>query len=125
MKLEIKLSEESIDLIRKENKQFTESKRIITKVGDGCVIRFLPLKDTYDLNSEGTLGLINSLFCEVKIYDLKKKKFYISKLFHDSIKTEGGIEMISNPYKDLSTLYCFEEPVEIIYETTIIVSPLR
>ncbi len=118
MELNVKHSEESVDIIKQQIKHFTETPHILHKIKTGCMIKFYPMSDTLDLDNiqtqSSTGGLIHSYFCEVHVYCLKSKKFYVSKIYHDSLRVEG-VGCVGSFNKDLGFIYLFDEAVEISY----------
>ncbi len=129
MKLIVKHSEESVDIIKQQIKHFVETPTIMHKIKTGCMIKLYPISDTLDLDNmhskSSAGGLIHSYFCEVNVYCLKSKKFYVSKIFHDSLRVEG-VGCVGSFNKDLGYIYMFDEGVEIDYrDFCMVVKKLR
>ncbi len=123
MLLEVEHSEESVSVIRQKIRVFRETNRIIREAKE-CMIKLYPIRDTLLIESDNNYklnGLISGYFCEVKVYDMKRKIFYVSKILHDEIKTQGLSNTSVSYFKDFGILHVFNEPVKIDYTQSMLV----
>lgn len=108
-----KPSIEHLDLINIY--EYKEVKNRINRTNGACIIHMTPKLDTYLSDDEDNLiGHCDSMMCEIKIFDTDNRTYYKRESLFDSIIIEN-IHVESRIYKDLSTMYIFSEPVDIVY----------
>lgn len=102
-----------LDLI--DTYEYKEVKSEINKIKGTCIIHMMPKMDTYlSDNKDDLIGYCDSIMCEIKVFDVDNGTYYKGKSLFDSIIIEN-IYVQSRIYKDLSTMYIFNKPIDIMY----------
>jgi hypothetical protein len=72
------------------------------------IIHIYPKYDTY--NADGELeGYIDSLFCDIHVYDIERMTKWKSKRTHDGIMPFANLNIDQiKIFKDLSTMICLQ-----------------
>lgn len=87
----------------------------LNEVNGRCVIHIRPVKDTYSSDEEYDLdGYCDAIFFKVEIYDCENRLVYKPNKLFDGIRTIN-VDCQSRIYKDLSTMYIFDNPIRIEY----------
>lgn len=108
-----KPSIEYLDLIN--TYEYKEVKDEINKTKGACIIHMMPKMDTYlSDNEDDLIGYCDSMMCEIRVFDVDNRTYYKRESLFDSIIIEN-IHAESRIYKDLSTMYIFSKPVDIMY----------
>lgn len=104
---------EYLDIIKTyEYKQIEEE---INKVKGTCIIHMIPKMDTYLSDDESDLiGYCDAMMCEIRVFDVDNKIYYKDESLYDNIRIDN-INVETRIYKDLSTMYIFTKPTEIMY----------
>ena len=108
-----KPSVKHLDII--DTYQYKESKELIEKVTGTCIIHMIPKMDTYLSDDENDLvGYCDSMMCEVIVFDIDNRIYYKEDSLFDNIRIEN-VNVETRIYKDLSTMYLFNKPIELMY----------
>lgn len=121
MFLEVKHSQNSLDILKKITEDFSQTNIPLREVKGICIVHMQPLQDTVSDNWN-IYGFIDSYNCEIKIFDYKKKLFYVSQTLHDEIDIQVPCKL--RVFKDLSTMLIIRFPVRIKYARTVVIDKI-
>lgn len=87
------------------------------------IVHMIPKIDSYLSDDENDLiGYCDTILCEIKVFDLDNLTYYKEERLFDSISIKD-VKSESRIYKDLSTMYIFNDPIKIdIVEKTLFIS---
>jgi hypothetical protein len=111
VKQEIIILEESFSNIKEVYDRYTLSNEPLPKsIENWCVIHTYPCEDTLD--EDGNLkGYRDSLFFNIKVFDVENKICYVPSRNYDGIRIEKPCNI--RYFKDLSVMYVFHNGVKI------------
>lgn len=109
MKIEIPITQQSEEFIRKTFKGYKEIEKIPDVINGRCIIHMYPYRDTVE--EDGSLsGYIDAMFCELHIYDCNNSTVFKTKHIDALIiNTISSIKI----FKDLSTMVVIDGGVEL------------
>lgn len=99
----------------KEQCKYTQVHKEIKNVKGRCIIHLYPKADTFcSDDSEELEGYCDALLFQAQVFDVDNRVCYKSDTLYDNINIKD-INVESRIYKDLSSMYIFDSPVEIKY----------
>jgi len=118
MKIEVPISKESEQYITETFAQYEQVDEPIRYIDKKCVLHLYPKEDTMIDGKDNLTGYMDSMICELYVFDVGERKAYHCK-FCDAVNVRGVLTQQTKIFKDLSTMIVIDEPVNINYYTAV------